>query len=352
MAGTGSRRPVAMVDVARAAGVSVTTVSHVVNRTRPVAPDTERAVLTAIAQTGYVTDNVVRSLRTLGTRTVGLAMSAMSNVYFGDLVHRIERTLSRSGYSLLLADTHDEVVDEMRAVSDLLVRRVDAIVLAPSKDPSNALNHAAQQGVPVVLLDRTSPAHVDQVAAESIEATASLVDHLAGIGHRRIAMISGKPGLVTTEERIQGYREGLRRNGIRFARNLLVRGYSTDEGGQAALEELLALPNPPSATVVGNNLMTLGVLRAARAAGVAVPDDLALVAYDDFPWADLFRPGLTVIAQPTAAMAEEAAQMVLTRLAEPDIPTRRTVLRPTFIHRESCGCRALGHTAKSVGSRP
>ncbi|HLN78564.1 MAG TPA: LacI family DNA-binding transcriptional regulator [Nocardioidaceae bacterium] len=338
MAGSGSRRPVAMAQVARAAGVSVTTVSHVVNRTRSVAPETERAVLAAIAETGYVPDSIVRSQRTVGTRTVGLALSAMSNMYFADLVHSIEQTLAAAGYSMLLADTHDEVVDELRVVSDLLTRRVDAILLAPSADPRRALGHARKQGVPVVLIDRTASAHVDQVVAESKEATASLVDHLVSRGHSRIAMISGKPGLSTTEERIQGYREGLKRNGLRFSSALMVSGNSTDEGAQLAFAELLKLPVRPSALVVGNNVMTLGVMRAARRAGITVPGDLALVGYDDFPWADLFRPGLTVVAQPTEAMGREAAQMVLARLADSAHPVRRVVMRTTFVHRESCGC--------------
>jgi len=327
-----------MAQVARLAGVSVSTVSHVVNRTRAVAPETERAVLAAIAETGYVPDSVVRSMRTSGTRTVGLAVSAMSNMYFGDLVHNIERTLAHAGYSLLLVDTHDNVVDELRAVADLLTRRVDAILLAPSADPSGALNHAEQQGVPVVLIDRASNADVDQVSAESIDSTATLVDHVAGLGHTRIAMISGLPGLSTTEDRITGYKEGLRRNDLPFRKELLVAGGSTEEGAKAAFTALMESPDRPTALVVANNLMTLGVMRAARDAGVAVPGDLALVGFDDFPWADLFHPGLTVIAQPTEAMGREAATMVLTRLEDPSLPVRKVVLRPTFMHRESCGC--------------
>lgn len=327
-----------MARVAEIAGVSVTTVSHVVNRTRAVAPETERAVLAAIAETGYVPDDVVRSMRTAGNRTVGLAMSAVSNMYFGDVVHSIERTFARAGYSLLLTDTHDEVVDELRAVSDLLTRRVDAILLAPSADPSKALGHAQRQGVPVVLIDRLTSADMDHIATEGVEPTASLVDHLVACGHSRVAMISGKPGLGTTVERLTGYRAGLRRNDLPFAEELLVCGESTEEGAQAALRKLLAEPDRPSAVLVGNNLMTLGVLRAARDVGVSIPGDLALVSFDDFPWADIFRPGLTVMAQPTKALGEEAAQMVLSRLADPALPPRRVIMRPTFVHRESCGC--------------
>src|SRR4028119_79776 len=118
------RSRVAMSDVAKRAGVSITTVSHVVNRTRAVAPETEKSVLTAMAETGYVPDDVARSMRWTGSRTVGLGISAMSNTYFSDVVHSIERSLSQAGYAPLLADTHDEVSTELRVISDLLSRRV------------------------------------------------------------------------------------------------------------------------------------------------------------------------------------------------------------------------------------
>jgi LacI family transcriptional regulator len=335
---TGPRRAVSMADIARLAGVSVTTVSHVINKTRPVASDTETTVLSAIAETGYVPDSVVRSLRSTGTQTVGLAMSSISNPYFGDVVHGIEQAAARAGYSLLLADTHDEVSTELRAVSDLLGRRVEAIVLAPSADPSGALRHAHLQDVPVVLIDRLIKEDVDQIGSENLEPTAELVDHLVSIGHRRIAMISGRPGLSTTEERVAGYRLGLKRNHLRDNTDYLISGDSGDDAAQQAFLKLLALPKPPAALVVGNNRMTIGVMRGAREAGMKIPDDLALVAFDDFEWADLFHPRLTVIAQPTQKMGEQALQLVLSRLADPAMPPRRILMHPTFVHRESCGC--------------
>jgi LacI family transcriptional regulator len=331
-----------MTDIARLAGVSVTTVSHVVNKSRPVAPETEHAVLQAIADTGYVPDHVVRSMRSAGTQTVGLAMSAISNPYFGEVVHAIEGAVSRAGYSLLLADTHDDVATELRAVSDLLRRSVEAIILAPSADPLGALRHAEQRGVPVVLIDRMVDGkldHVDQLAAENRESTAMLVDHLVKVcGHRRIAMVSGKPGLTTTDERVAGYRAGLRHGKLRFRPDYLVSGDSTDEGATQALAALMALVNPPTAVVVGNNRMTIGVMRGARDAGIRVPQDLALVAFDDFEWADLFHPRLTVIAQPTVAMGEQAVDLMFSRMASPGMPSRRVVMQPTLMHRESCGC--------------
>jgi LacI family transcriptional regulator len=339
MADSGSRRLVTMADVARIVGVSVTTVSHVVNKSRPVSSATEAAVLRAIAEAGYVPDQVVRSMRTTGTQTIGLAMAAISNPYFGEVVHSIELAVSRAGYSLILADTHDDAATELRAVSDLLRRSVEAIVLAPSQDPSAAIAFAQGRGVPVVLIDRFVDADVDQIASESTDATTQLVDHLAKVcGHRRIAMITGHPGLTTTEDRIQGYRAGLKKNRVRFRPEYTVSGDSSDDGATRALTELMALDQPPTAVVVGNNRMTIGVMRAARDAGIRVPEDLALVAFDDFEWADLFHPRLTVIAQPIHAMGEQAAGLVFSRLASPSTPPRKVMMQPTFMHRESCGC--------------
>jgi LacI family transcriptional regulator len=327
-----------MADIARIAGVSITTVSHVVNKTRPVRPETERAVRSAIAETGYVPDSVVRSLRSAGSQTIGLAMSAISNVYFADVVHGIEQAAAAAGYSLLLADTHDEVSTELRAVADLLSRRVEAIILAPSADSSGALRHANLQGVPVVLIDRLTRDDVDQIGAENVEATAGLVDHLAELGHKRIAMISGRPGLSTSDERVEGFHLGLRRNGIPVRPDWVVSGDSTDDGAERAASELLRRPTPPTAVVVGNNRMTIGVMRAARTADIHIPGDLALVAFDDFEWADLFQPRLTVIAQPTKAMGAQAVELVLSRLSDPALPARKVVMRPAFMHRDSCGC--------------
>lgn len=329
-----------MSDVARRAGVSITTVSHVINRTRVVAPATTELVLEAASAVGYVPVDLLRSINSTGLKTVGLAMSAISNMYFGAVVHSIEETLSEAGYSLLLADTHDEPAAEVQAVAELLRKHVDAVILAPVGDPERILSYTQQHNVPVVVIDRPVAADVDQVAAESVEPTAQLVDHLADLGHRRIAMISGRTGLTTTTERVQGYRLGLQRSKLAFHRALQVNGDSTAEGARRALRQLLKLDSPPTAVVVGNNNMTIGVLRAAKEIGISIPNDLALVCFDDFEWADLFHPGLTAIAQPTHPMGVQAAELVLSRLAHPELPSRQVRLKSTFVHRESCGCTA------------
>lgn len=338
-----------MGDVAKAAGVSVTTVSHVINRTRVVSEATERAVLAAVAQCGYVPEHTARSLRQVGSHTIGVAMSAISNVYFGEVVQAIESEAAAHGFTMLLADTHDRPTDEIRVVANFLERGVEAVILAPAADGREAIAQAARVGVPLTLVDRMVPdAAVDQVGTENVGPTRELVSHLADAGHRRIGMISGLPGLVTTEERVAGYRQGLRHKGIRTSSELVRSGSSDVAGGRAALLELLDLPKPPTAVVVANNLMTIGALQGARERGLRIPEDLALVSFDDFPWADVFQPRLTAMAQPTELIGREAVRMALSRLADRGLPPRRVVMPPTLRHRDSCGCTGLHPGAGSA----
>jgi LacI family transcriptional regulator len=267
-------------------------------------------------------------------------MSALSNPYFAELAHAIEREAARAGYTLLLADTHDAPERELRATKDLLGRRVDGVILAPSAQPTAALELLRKRAVPTVLIDRFVPVELDQIATENIAPTARLVEHLAELGHERIGMIAGLRGLATSEERIEGYRRGLASSSLPFDPELVVRGDSDTEAARAAVPRLLGLERPPTALVVTNNRMTIGVMRALREASLRVPDDMALVAFDDFEWADLFHPRLTTIAQATTQIGEQSVTMLLSRIANPDLFARKVQLAPRFVHRESCGCRA------------
>lgn len=331
---------VTMSDVARVAGVSATTVSHVINKTRRIEPATERAVLAAIEETGYLNDRVARSLRTGKTSTIGLAISAISNPYFADVVHAIERTVSANGHSLLLADTHDDPEYELRAVTDLLAHRPDGILIAPSSDPQTALDRIASRRIPTVLIDRVHPEigtwPFDAIGVENTGPTAQLVEHLVDQGHRRIAMVAGKEGLQTTVERVAGFHEGMRRRGLPSSDRDVA--FGADDAA-AAVDALLALPDPPTALVMGNNQTTIDSLRRLAERGIRVPDDLALACFDDFPWADLFHPRLTAMRQPVDQLGSQAVTMLFERMAAPEMPSRQVRLQPELIVRDSGALR-------------
>ncbi|RMB87350.1 LacI family DNA-binding transcriptional regulator [Streptomyces shenzhenensis] len=337
-----------MADVARSAGVSVATVSHVLNDTRPVLPHTRQAVLDAIDRLGYTPNTLARSLVTSRTRSIGLAVSAISNPYFTEILQGVEAGALEAGYSLLIADPHDDPRHEHKVVQLLHERRVDGMIVAPSADPRDLVAYLGRHAVPTVFLDRLIDDHLDgpttgtppfdQVCAEGTESMALLVAHLAELGHRRIGLVAGLPGLSTTGERITGYRDGLSAAGLPHDERLVVPGNSESAGAEGATAALLSLAAPPTALVTANNAMTIGALRALRDRGLRVPDDIALCCFDDFAWADLFSPRLTAIAQPSREIGAQAVRVLLDRLGAPDRPARTVRLPCAFVHRTSCGC--------------
>jgi LacI family transcriptional regulator len=328
-----------MADVAREAGVSTTTVSHVLNGTRPVNQNTIKRVHAAIERTGYVPNSIARALTGARTKSIGLAINGLSNPYFMSVIAAVEAEAGRRGHTLLLADTHDEPGKELQMVQELILRRVDGLLLAPSAGAEeNALRYLSQQSIPVVLLDRFVAMEIDQVGTENEEPTAELVQHLATLGHTRIGLIAGLEGLSTTDERITGYIAALKRSDLPLDRELIAFGGSRHEPARRATHQLLDLGDPPTAIVAANNAMAIGVLHTLRDRGLSVPGDIALVAFDDFEWSDLFHPRLTVIAQPVTEIGAQAVSLLLSRLDDPDREPQSIRLQPTFVHRESCGC--------------
>lgn len=328
---------VTMDDVASRAGVSTSTVSHVVNGTRKVSAATVLAVQRAIQELGYIPNTLARSLARSSTSTIGVAISALSNHYFSETVHAIETECAKHGYMMLFVDTHDDPQQELRVVTALHHRRVDGIVLAPSNE-SLALDYLRANQIPAVLVDRMMSAQFDQVGVENARSTQTLIEHLISHGHSRIGFISGRAGFSTTDERVAGYTAALQGAGLAVDPQLLVNGGSSTEPARQATVQLLGLESPPTAIMAGNNLMTLGAMHALRDAHLEVPAQMALVGFDDFDWADFFVPRLTLIAQPVQALGAQAVNLLLQRMASPAAPTQCVRLAPTLRIRNSCGC--------------
>ncbi|HEY1721809.1 MAG TPA: LacI family DNA-binding transcriptional regulator [Magnetospirillaceae bacterium] len=333
--------PITMRDVSAMAGVSISTVSHVVNNTRAVPDRTRQKVMDAIHATGFMPNTIARSLKRAETRTLGLAIGDISNPYFTAVVHPLEAAAVKAGYTLILTDIGEDPDRETAALQALIGRRVDGLILSPSgAGGAQAIAHAKRNKVPVVQIDRIADRDCDYVVASNQPDMQRLVRHLAQRGHKRIGMLAGLNGLSSTQERIEGYRLGLKDGGIAFDPDLMVTADSSMAPAHATTLKLLALPNPPTALVASNNLMALGALRAIKERRLSVPRDIALVAFDEFEWTDLFQPRLTTIAQPCQEIGEWAVKLMLDRLANPDAPPRHIHVATTLHHRESCGCPA------------
>lgn len=319
------------------AGVSMSTVSHVMNGTRHVAPTTRQRVKAAIDAVGYAPNVFARALKSASSDTIGLAVSTISNPYFADIVSAIEAQCARLGLMVFLADTQDDPAREAEVVRALHARRVDGIILAPSANPLASLDYLAQVGVPCVLVDRMADARFDQVGIDNAAAVAALVRHLLDAGHRRIGFIGGQPGFVTSEVRADAFRATLTAAGVASPPGRSdARTLSMDDA-IAAADRLLDEPEPPTALVAGNNLVTIGCMRALRARGLRVPEDVSLVGIDDFDWADCFEPRLTLVAQPCAELGRQAASLLVQRIRDPEGPPRQVQLAAELRLRASVG---------------
>lgn len=326
-----------LADVAGLAGVSITTVSHVVNGTRYVAPDTRDRVRHALEALRYQPPVAAVPKRT--GRAIGLAVTGGSNPYFGELIQGVESEASRAGYALLLCDTYDDPQREAGAVATLLAHHVEAVVIAPTTGwESETLPMLRKHHTPFVLIDRMSEVRCDQVGTENESVSVALVEHLLELGHRRVGMLTGIEGLSTTRERVRGFVRAHEVAGCPVDEQLVVPGHSTVSGGRAGVATMLRLRNPPTAIFSGNNAMTIGALLALKKAGLRTPEEMALVTFDDFEWASAISPALTAAAQPFHAMGAQAVQLLLRRLADPFAPRRVVRLPAEIEHRESCGC--------------
>lgn len=329
-----------MEDVARAASVSMTTVSHVLNSTRKVSPETAAAVREAMERVGYVPNTVARVLAGAASRTIGVAISALTNHYFSETVRAIETECARNGLMMFFADTHDDPEQELKVVQSLHQRQVDGVVLAPTPDAEmRTLQYLTANQIPAVLVDRSVTWEFDQVGVENKRSSMQLVMHLIEHGHRRIGLVSGARGLSTTEERVAGYRAALKKADIPFDEELVRCGESLLEPARLATQQLLGLRHPPTAIMAANNLMTIGAMHALRDERIDVPARVALVGFDDFDWADYFSPRLTVIAQPLEELGAKSVQLLMKRIKQPDEKQHILKLAPSLRIRNSCGCK-------------
>lgn len=325
-------------DVARLAGVSIATVSHVINGTRPVREETRQRVLAAIAASGYSQHAVARALRRARTDTVALVVTDTGLSVFAEMVRGVELEARRAGYTLFLANSQDDEERETQTLVALRERRVDGILLAPVGEPDPVRLRSVGGETPFVLLDRLGVPTVDQVGVENVEAVSRLVRHLAWRGHRAVAYVSVGHAAPTLLERRAGYDEAVAACGLISDPSLAV-SLSDARGTRAALRHLLRRRVAPTALVTASQESTVATLRALGELGCSVPDDIAVATFDEFPFAGLFEPQLTSVCQPAFAIGREAMRLLLRRRDRPDAPQRTVRLDAAIAHRTSCGCK-------------
>lgn len=347
-------------DVARHAGVSVATVSHVVNETRYVSDETRQKVLEAIAELGYQPNAVARSLVTRSTRSIGVLIAEITNPFFTVATRGIEDEALNHRYNIVLCNTDEDPVREEDSLHLLAMQRTDGLIVAPTGVECPSLLALADADVPIVQLDRSSPGlKAPLVGVNNEESACQAVRHLIDLGHRRIACVIDLEVISTQQERRAGWERALREAGVPVDESLLVLadprfyGVLPDDKGSykligpstqqqrlpsayEALRALLSSPHRPTAAFVASNQLTLGALYAFRACGLRCPEDISLISVDDHDWAPLFSPPLTVVRQPAYEAGRAAARLLIQMIEgeEAETPPR---LATELVVRSSCG---------------
>lgn len=330
-------------DVATKAGVSPMTVSRVINDRPRVSDDTRRRVQGAIAELGYVPNRLARGLIRRSTHAFGVIVPDVGNPFFTLVVRGAEEAAWRAGYHVILCNTQADLERERGYVEDMLAFQVDGLLIAAVSDRSHPhLKMLTRNGVPFVLVDRSVAGFdTDLVQGDSVGGARQLIEHLIGLGHRRIGMITATSEISTSRDRVRGYREALEAAGIEFLPELVVETSTVDPrlACQATLD-MLDHVEPPTALFAVNNIVVIGVAEAVRSRSLAIPRDIALVCFDDIDYASRFHPFLTAMVQPAETFGTVATQLLLDRLAGRVHERRRLVVLPSdLIVRESCGAQ-------------
>lgn len=333
-------------DIARELGVSPATVSRVVNRKGNVNKKTQKRIEGYLRENKYTPNQVARSLKVSVTKTIGIIMPDICEVFFGYIIKGIDSVVSKAGYSIILADSNENKLIEQRYLDLLFNQRVDALVVATVDLAGDKVMDFINSGTPIVFIDNLPSLSVpfDSVLTDNIAASRQAINHLLSKGHRDIAVIIGSPDETTGYDRLVGYRLALEEAGVALDNDLVVFGDYKEESGFRCMESLLHSRNRHffSAVYVTSELMTFGAVKAIMRSGMNIPNDLAVIGFDVHDRTGLATPGITTIRQHEQKMGILVGDLLLKRLKEKQNGTldspRQKHLLPAYLEiKESCG---------------
>lgn len=325
-------------DVAERARVSIATVSRVLNKSDKVVPETRVVVEQALRDLGYRPSRVARRLRMKDGRAhlVGLIIPDIQNPFYAEIARGVEDAAYASEYALILCNSDENLEKERFYLDVMRDESVDGIVLPPFSETDDAVLDMIKTGMPVVCVDRSlAKAKTDLVEVDNYRGALEAVNHLLDKGHVHIALIEGRTQVSTSRERRRGYLDALAARGVPVRKELMRAGDFKQESGRVLTNELLDLRKPPTALFVVNNLMTVGALAAVHQRRLRVPQDVALVGFDDLPWAEALDPPPTVVRQPAYDVGVQAMELLLKRIMEPSRPAVTLRLVPELVVRRS-----------------
>ena len=330
-----------MRDVAERAGLSVSTVSHVVNNTRAVSDESRQRVLQAMEELGFKPNALARSLRRRQSNTLGMIVPDSANPFFAEIARAIEDASFAHNYSVILCNSEGDL-EKQQAYTDVLIEnRVAGILFVAAGISTELVSELGQRRVPLVVIDReVADVEVDTVMTNHAQGGCLATQHLIDLGHRRIACIAGNSEVAPSAERLNGYRQTLQKNDLAYDEGLVVKGDFQYRSGYEATNDLLTKKKPPTAVFACNDLMAVGCISAASALGFRVPDDLSVVGFEDVQLASYTNPSLTTVDQPKVEIGTLATQMLLERMKDLDASPRFERLDTELLIRRSTAPRA------------
>jgi DNA-binding LacI/PurR family transcriptional regulator len=328
--------PSTVKDVAQLAQVSIATVSRVFSDKPYIRADTRARVLQAAGQLDYKPSRLARSLRVQSSRIIGLIISDIQNPFFTALVRAVEDVTYQHDYAIFLCNSDESPQKEQLYIDLMLAEKVAGVIITPERESGSQISRLVQAGIPVVAVDRSiTDLDVDTVLIDNVAAACELVGLIIDQGHRRIGAILGSLDKTTGRERYQGYQEALAAHSIPLDPALVRLGMPKESLGYQYTRELLECPHPPTAIFTGNNLLTVGALRAIREKNLCIPADVSLCGFDDIQWTSLVTPPLTVISQPVYQIGQKAVELILEHIANPLKPASKLVFKSSLEIRES-----------------
>lgn len=326
-------------DVARRAGVAISTASAAINRSAPVSDEVIEKVEKAVREIGYVPHGAAQSLRMGQSRLIGLILPDITNPHFANVARVVESVCLEAGYMAAVYSTNEDFDRERQILKMMRAQRVAGLIIIPTRsDAEHGAWLVGEIHVPTILLDSyITGLPYDVIKLDNIRAARLAIDYLFELGHRRIAVTTGRPNIVTGEDRLQGYLDAHAAHGVPVDRSLLIAGRFDQAVAHDSTLALMRSPEPPTAIFALSNMMMLGVLNALRELKLSVPADVSVIGIDDFYFANIMNPPPTVVAAPISEMAQSAIGQLLNEIASKSSPTGAVqVFAPELIIRESC----------------
>jgi DNA-binding LacI/PurR family transcriptional regulator len=333
------KRHVTIREVAKAAGASVSTISAALNNSDYVSAKTRSRIQEAIKSLGYRPNDLARGLRLQKTHSIAIVVPDLANNFYSEVVRGAKDYSASANYTVLIGDSREKWEEERNYLDSFHRRRVDGVIRVPAIDAAGGKSKSVLGNLPVVYADRhplARDSYVGRVGVDNTRAAETATGYLLSLGHRQIGIVTGDPSSGTSMDRLQGFMRALRSAKIRPDRSMMHTGHNDMESGHFHAMQLLTQTPRPTAIFCTNNMMALGALAAIQEIGLVCPEEISLLGFDDFYWATLLRPKLTVVSQPAREIGMIAARMLIDHIeARPSIPSP-ALLETQLIVRDSC----------------